>query len=142
MARPARQLAHRPLAEQLVFPAPSVVADTSEAAAASLSGETLGRLRARVLAHFRDVQSDFDDGRYERSTADAVEAALNGRHQTISARVRELVQLGYLFDSGHRAATRSGRSARVYALTLTGFGACKRLGDDVAADAAHAGRGA
>lgn len=38
------------------------------------------------------------------------------RHQTASARVRELVLAGLIEDTGKRRKTRSGRGARVYGL--------------------------
>jgi hypothetical protein len=50
----------------------------------------------------------------EGATCDEVEVALDGRHQTISSRIRHLVQIGALVDSGRRRRTRSGRTARVY----------------------------
>jgi hypothetical protein len=50
-------------------------------------------------------------------TCDQVEVAMNGRHQTISARIRELVNEGRIIDTGERRPTRSGRGARVYLAT-------------------------
>lgn len=50
-------------------------------------------------------------------TCDEIEEQMSGRHQTISARVRELVQLGRIRDLGLRRKTRSGRNARVYVAT-------------------------
>ena len=52
-------------------------------------------------------------------TCDAVEERMNGRHQSISARVRELFLLGRIRKDGTRK-TRSGRSAVVYVTTSTG----------------------
>jgi hypothetical protein len=48
------------------------------------------------------------------ATCDEVEQALEGRHQTISARIRELVLMHFIIDSKVRRLTRSGRLARVY----------------------------
>jgi hypothetical protein len=48
------------------------------------------------------------------ATCDEVEIALRLRHQTASARIRDLVLDGLLFDSGVRRETRSGAKARVY----------------------------
>jgi hypothetical protein len=48
-------------------------------------------------------------------TCDEVEAKLGGKHQNISARVRELAKGGHIyFDQKVRRLTRSRRSARVY----------------------------
>jgi len=47
-------------------------------------------------------------------TCDEVELQLYLRHQTASARVRELAQKGHIKDSGERRATRSGRTAIVW----------------------------
>lgn len=79
----------------------SVPCDTSEAAAESIEPT---HLRRAVLTCFGTT------GR----TCDEVEVLLDLRHQTASARIRELVMLGFLKDSGERRATRSGRQARVY----------------------------
>jgi hypothetical protein len=86
------------------------VADTSEAAADSVAtGAALLRERVyRVIAE--------RDG----ATCDEVEAQIDGRHQTVSARVRELVQLGRIVDTGQRRPTRSGRAARVYRVREAG----------------------
>ncbi len=81
--------------------------DTSIEAADSFSDSTLSRLRAQIFALI--------DVRGERgATCDEIEVALNLRHQTASARVRELVLGGLIFDCGQRRLTRSDRSARVY----------------------------
>jgi hypothetical protein len=80
--------------------------DTSRAAAESLRPHLAG-LNARVYAA---VESAGEDGR----TCDEVEVLMDGRHQTISSRIRHLVQIGCLVDSGRRRRTRSGRTARVY----------------------------
>lgn len=47
-------------------------------------------------------------------TCDELEERLGYSHQTTSARIRELVLFGKIKDSGERAPTRSGRSARLY----------------------------
>ena len=47
-------------------------------------------------------------------TCDDVEVALDMRHQTASARVRELVLAGRISDTGRTRKTRSGSGARVY----------------------------
>ena len=80
--------------------------DTSRAAAQSMRPHLQG-LQAEV---YRRVEQAGPDG----CTCDELEVAMQGKHQTISARVRELVQAGHIVDSGHRRRTRSGRTARVY----------------------------
>ena len=52
-------------------------------------------------------------GRKRGMTCDQVEAALKGLHQTISARINELVGWSYLIDTGNKRLTRSGFPARV-----------------------------
>lgn len=80
--------------------------DTSEAAADSVRGVT-GQLRARVFA--------FIGAQAHGATCDEVEASLGLRHQTASARVRELSLAGVIRDTGERRRTRSGRNAAVWA---------------------------
>tara|TARA_Y100000034_G_C6891619_1_gene410285 strand:+ start:1276 stop:1596 length:321 start_codon:yes stop_codon:yes gene_type:complete len=70
----------------------------------------LGSLRAQVHAHIKACQSN-------GATDDEIEVALDLRHQTASARRRELVQLGFVVDSGVRRPTRSGRKAKVWVTT-------------------------
>lgn len=94
---------------QLLMPvdtvAPAVLdSDTSVAAARSMDGH-LGRLESEVLAEV------FDCG---ARTCDEMEVSLELSHQTVSARIRRLVQLGKLMDSGLRRPTRSGRGATVW----------------------------
>lgn len=84
-------------------PAPFVRAsETSRDAAQSVDGKTL---RAIVLAFIRGRNG---------ATCDDVEASLGLRHQTASARIRELVLGGHLIDSGKTNTTRSGRKATVW----------------------------
>jgi hypothetical protein len=81
--------------------------DTSHDAAESLDEGALSRLRAAVFALI--------DVRGERgATCDECEVALSLRHQTASARIRELVLGNLVFDTGRRRLTRSNRNARVY----------------------------
>lgn len=80
--------------------------DTSAAAAESIE-PLLGRLAADVRAHVRAQGA-------RGATCDEIEEGLGLRHQTASARVRELAQAGLLKDSGERRATRSGRKAAVW----------------------------
>jgi hypothetical protein len=81
--------------------------DTSEAAADSLGEEALRRLRKAIFEWIRTRP-------LQGATCDEVEVVLNLRHQTASARIRELVLDGFIYDTGARRQTRSRRSARVY----------------------------
>jgi hypothetical protein len=86
-----------------------VKGDTSIAAAKSVEPSATA-LRKKVL--------DYASLQHEGVTCDDVEAKLSMRHQTCSARIRELVMFGQLVDTGARRKTRSGRSARVYRATI------------------------
>jgi hypothetical protein len=44
-------------------------------------------------------------------TCDEVEIMLDGRHQSVSSRIRKGVQDGYLMNSGDKRKTRTGRNA-------------------------------
>ena len=78
--------------------------DTSRSAANDVNANVQG-LRKLILDHIKRVGN---------ATCDEVEAALSLRHQTASARIRELSLGGLLRDSGVRRRTRGGSSARVY----------------------------
>ena len=82
--------------------------DTSAGAALSMVGKTR-RLRRRVLWYVAGCPAG--------ATCDEVEVALGMLHQTASARIRELVQLACLIDTGGRRRTRRNRPAAVYRLT-------------------------
>ena len=86
--------------------------DTSREAAESVRS-VVSSVRVRVYEYVRER------GR-EGATSDEVEAALGLRHQTASARIRELVKKGVLTNSGARRRTRSGRTARVVTVPLAG----------------------
>lgn len=79
--------------------------DTSKAAAARTESSAAG-MRARVV--------EFVGSRANGATCDEVEAALDMRHQTASARVREAYLAGQLILTEDRRPTRSGSTARVY----------------------------
>lgn len=80
--------------------------DTSaEAALAALEGSQ--SVRAAVLRAIRCLG-------LAGATDDELEASLGLRHQTLSARRRELVLLGAVRDSGLRRRTSSGRRATVW----------------------------
>jgi hypothetical protein len=80
--------------------------ETMRAAAESLRGQ-LGRLQALVL---EAVRAAGEAG----MTDEELERALGLRHQSVSARRRELVLRGQLADSGDRRRTSSGRAAIVW----------------------------
>jgi hypothetical protein len=65
-----------------------------------------GKMRAEI---FKLI-----DRYFSGLTDDELEQATGWRHQTVSARRRELVLLGKVKDSGKRRPTRSGRSATVW----------------------------
>jgi len=85
---------------------PSVEQDTSAIAAGSVR-EGSRAIRHRVRAYIGSTGA----------TCDEVEQALKLSHQTCGPRIRELVQLGLVKDSGRRRPTRSGREAIVWILT-------------------------
>lgn len=90
---------------------PHVVgSDTSKAAAESVAAHA-PILREQVLAQIAKRGA-------VGATCDEIEVSLNGRHQTISARVRELAKDGLIVDSGKRRPTRSGRTASVYVVKV------------------------
>jgi predicted transcriptional regulator len=91
----------------LFDPPPPAVRDspTSVAAGESMAGSAAATLRASILDHIRY---------FGGATCDECEHELDLRHQTASARIRELVQMGLLRDSGRTRKTRSGRAAVVW----------------------------
>ena len=107
---------------------PSVHVDTSEEAAASME-EHQSRLAREVLALIR---ASAPSG----VTCDRIEELMNLRHQTASARVRELVLAGWVEDSGRRRENRSGRKGILW----VPFGSAQQGSDPAAAGVAGAGR--
>lgn len=79
---------------------------TSEAASDSIAAAR-GKIQSQVLAHVAAL-GDFG------ATCDEVEDALALRHQTASARIRELYQINLLLKTDRTRPTRSGRKAAVY----------------------------
>ena len=77
--------------------------DTSRAAAESVDPRSMQR---RALALLRGAG-------LVGLTADELEVLTGWRHQTASARLRELVLLDLAYDSPDRRPTRSGRAAVV-----------------------------
>ena len=90
-----------------VRPAHVVGSDTSRAAAESIESLT-GEMHRQVYDQIND----------HPSTDDELEVALKLRHQTVTARRRELVLRGLVRDSGKRRVTRSGRKATVWEVGL------------------------
>jgi uracil-DNA glycosylase len=87
--------------------APYVVgSDTSKAAAESIAADS-GQLREFVFSYIEKAGIG-------GMTCDEVEEAADMRHQTASARIRELAQKGRIVDSGRRRPTRSSRMAIVW----------------------------
>jgi hypothetical protein len=82
--------------------------ETSHEAAMSLGGSAR-TMRERVYAYLATCGKS-------GCTDDELETALRMRHQTASARRRELVLLGQVFKAGFRRRTSSGRSADVYSV--------------------------
>lgn len=83
---------------------PHVDGDTSTDAAVA-ARPNVARMHAALLDLF---------ARRPDWTCDELEEATGFTHQSCSARVRELVLLGRILDSGRRRETRSGRKARIY----------------------------
>lgn len=88
------------------FPPFARGSDTSFDAAASMES-IAGRLRKQVYTHVKQR-------RHLGATCDECEIALFMSHQTCSARINELHNRDWLFDSGERRPTRSGRMAVVW----------------------------
>jgi len=85
---------------------PNVGGDTSYGAAEGIRGDAAA-LRRRI---FEEIQRRG----YMGLTCDEAEVVFDMRHQTASARIRELVLKDLAFDSNRRRTTRSGRSAIVW----------------------------
>lgn len=95
-----------PVTPSMQKSAPYVVgSDTSRRAAESIE-DGLNQMQEQVLSAIRSDAS----GR----TCDEVEHVLALRHQTVSARIRELACKSKIVDSGRRRVTRSGRAAVVW----------------------------
>ena len=86
--------------------------DTSRAAAESMRPK-INQLQSMVLGAIRESGPT-------GLTCDQSEVDLGLRHQTASARIKELSQMGYIIDSEMRRYTRSGRRAVVWILNKDG----------------------
>jgi len=80
-------------------------ADTSKAANRSVA-ELKGEMCKAIFNFIRDYSCGL--------TCEDVELAMSLSHQTASARLSELRAEGWIYDTGLRRPTISGRSARVY----------------------------
>lgn len=78
----------------------------------STSSEALKSMKAVIPSKRMDV---YDHIKFQTfgATCDDVEVALGMKHQTVSARIRELVQMNLIVPRGVRK-TRSGRNATVW----------------------------
>jgi predicted transcriptional regulator len=83
--------------------------DTSNLAAASMNRH-VGKLAKEC---YDEIYATFLEGAVGL-TVDAIEQRLNRSHQSVSARVNELRNKGWLVDSGITRLTRSGRPAIVW----------------------------
>lgn len=79
--------------------------DTSKAAAESHAPASVSALKSLMLRFIA-----YSGG----ATCDEIEASLGLRHQTASARIKELKDTQKIRDTGTRRRTRSGRMAAVY----------------------------
>ena len=79
--------------------------DTSEDAAISYEGSRAGDM----MRVYKCIASSLDG-----MTCEEVEHFIDMRHQTASARIRDLFLDNLIFDTGVRRKTSSGRTARVY----------------------------
>ena len=77
---------------------------TSKEAAGVLT-QQVDNIRQKVFEHIKKVGG---------ATCSEIEEALGLRHQTASARIRELVLFGQIRDSSHVRRTGSGRKAVVW----------------------------
>lgn len=81
--------------------------ETSQAAYNSIQGHPANSLRGQIYgAIYRAGNRGL--------TCDEIEKATKIKHQTASARIRELRDDNMIVDSGYRRNTRSGRAAAVY----------------------------
>lgn len=84
---------------------PCAQSATSRSAAASIVG-SVSAMRAQIV----EAVNTFEQG----LTCDEIEVLFDMKHQTASARCRDLVKAEKIIDSGERRLTRSGRAAIVY----------------------------
>lgn len=75
--------------------------------AAAMSMKTVASQLGQVVL---DAIADQPDG----ATCEEIEDILEMKHQTVSARIRELVLMNKLYDTGVTRQNKSGRNAIVY----------------------------
>lgn len=80
--------------------------DTSKAAA-----ESMGSHVSKMLAQIRALIDTYGT---QGLTCDEIEVIFSAKHQTISARIKDLKDRALIVDSGLRRLTRSHRRACVY----------------------------
>ena len=78
------------------------------------SYEAAIEIREHVPTLREEVYDVIEARRAYGATDDEIEEALGKRHQTVSARRRELFLLGSIVEQGGRRKTRSGRTAKVW----------------------------
>jgi hypothetical protein len=88
---------------------PHVNKATSWAAAVSMK---------TVASHLGQIVLDTIEERPDGATCEEVEDILHMTHQTVSARIRELVLMNKLYDTGTTRQNKSGRMAIVYKLVV------------------------
>lgn len=103
LCKPCRSLPAYPYANGQV---PHVAGSATSAAAAASQQPTLGTKQAKVYQLLKGQSTGLTD--------DDLEGLTGWRHQTVSARRRELVLAGLVVDSGQRRITSSGRQATVW----------------------------
>lgn len=69
--------------------------------------------KARSL-HARIIRLLWEQGMF---TTEEIESVLDGQHQTISPRINELRDAGWVYDSGRKRTNTSGREAIVWRLS-------------------------
>ena len=83
-------------------------ADTSNIAYSSTPSSIRSNHKIMILETIYDLGD---------ATCDEIEKCLNLNHQSASARITELKVEGKIYDTGTRRLTKSGKPARVYAIT-------------------------
>jgi hypothetical protein len=84
---------------------PHVNKATSWAAAVSMK---------TVVSYLGQIVLDVIEALPDGATCEEVEDIVAGKHQTVSARIRELVLMNKLYDTGVTRQNKSGRKAVVY----------------------------
>lgn len=87
---------------------------TAQQAAAWFNGERAANLAGEV---FKVIWHDHLHPHRYGSTTEEIEHRLGGKHQTISPRVNELAETGWICESGRKRKNASGRMAIVWTPT-------------------------